>query len=486
MKNEEKNALLAGYSKLTLFRFRLNSTHTTLILILTLICFFLFLNILVVEVIFNLSEFFFVDLPELQLEGRDPSQYLPIYFFPIITMIIFSGIFLFLSSYILKKLIGSNNSKNKTRLNESKKNKKKKLNQSDKIVSWLGFKLSNSQSIFIILLTGILVIIQLFIMESNLVRELCYIPIGPKTATGHEILSENIPIVIPAICIILFVYTFLITRRRKPASPSQRYIKKIGLFFFIVSFLVFLFSLIRLLCHLFLFTALAYSLGMPPHPTSSYQIIDFAIVIVILIVCLILMILSHFLKEKPYEEAKLKYELTWLHIKLTPERAIILLSLGIFALIYFGSLNLIELFLIGSYNYRYFFDNVFFFFEKVIHFTFIVLSVYTIDKVVKRHRLNYFINKIENSEEIICKWFKFNLNRLQAIIFFSLSIGFIVFNVYEQMMINVTIFNQRDQLIEITDIIRFLILTFFMFLILAVNIYTVNRTIPLIKSRKEN
>ena len=480
-------------SPVILFGFELNRTQTTYILLLSLIGVFMVSHQLVSEISYNLFQSIFVTLP-IYLAEPEPYHDLYLYynFAPVITRIIVYSIFLFLSVYSLRKVL-----KKDLNSRDIKNKRKRKTIPQDRIVNWLGLKLSHGQSLFIfgLSLVGILFAIQLYIDSttffSGILEELSMVPTGPYSATGHVKLEECIPIVITVVFIVLCLYSIIVSRRGKPIIPSRKVVKNYGIILFIISFIVFFFTLLRFFSHLFLFTDLAYTLGTTPNASNPYQSRDFLLVLVILIICLILMTSSYFLKESPDEDTKIQNNITWLHIKLTPKRAIILLSLAILGITYFGYIFLVIFFMMGSYLFGYF--HVVTFFTLMIPCIFVIFISYAISKVVKKHRLNKFIDAIENSEEITCHWFKFNLNRLYSVIFFSLSIGFSIFYIFNLILLNldarlvisgISIPSSISRFDELLWILRFIILISFNSVLLAVSIYTIKRTSNSIKSNK--
>ena len=121
-----------------------------------------------------------------------------------------------------------------------------------------------------------------------------------------------------------------------------------------------------------------------------------------------------------------------------------------------------------------------------------IFICYAIVTVVKKHRLKKIIDEIENSEEITCKWFKYNLNLLNSVIFFSLSIAFSIYFIFSliTMITNaimeisgINIPESPDISFSFLWIIRFVIMMSVNSLLLAVSIYTVKRTNKSIKSR---
>jgi hypothetical protein len=496
MEVKEKYESSLNNSQLVLLGFELNRSQSALILILSFIGLFMATNELVMGISFNLFQFIFVVIPAyLDHPEVYADLYLYYYFAPVITGIIISSIFLLLSVYGLKKVLSHNDH------NDIKKKSKRKTIQQDRIVNWLGLKLSHGQSLFIFSLSliGILFTIQFYINSTTylfrMLEDLCFIPTGSNSATSHEILLDNVPIVISAIFIVLCIYSIIASRRGKPASPPKRIVKNYGLIIFIGSFIIFLFILIRFFSHLFLFTDLADILGMTPNAINSYQTKDFFLVMAILIICLILMTSSYFLKESPNEDTKINNKITWLHITLTPKRAIILLSLAILGIIVFGYPSLVIFFIMGGWYLFFYFNSytaVFSLIFLIIPCILVIFICYAIGKVVKKHRLKKFLDEIENSEEITCKWFKYNLNLLNSVIFFSLSIAFSIYYIFSLILLNmnarmvitgISIPESVNIFDEFLWIIRFVIMMSVNSLLLAVSIYTIKKTKYSIKSR---
>ena len=194
-----------------------------------------------INISYGLLQFIFVAIPAyLEKPEAYADLYLYYYLAPIITGIIVSSIFLFLSVYGLKKVLNHNSH------NDIKKKSKRKTIQQDRIVNWFGLKLSHGQSLFIFSLSliGIIYAIQFYIgsttYSSRMFEDLCFIPDGPNRATSHEILLDNFPIVITAIFIVLCLYSIIASRRGKPTTPSKRIVKNYGLIIFIGSFIILL------------------------------------------------------------------------------------------------------------------------------------------------------------------------------------------------------------------------------------------------------
>lgn len=470
-------------SRITLFRFELSPTQKILFLILSLIGVLFLPFMLAGDIFLNLFQSIFDSLPAYL---SNPEIYHEDYLFnnfaPVITNIIIYSIFFCLSIYALKKLI-----KTKENSNEQKRN----IILQDRIVNWLGFKISHGQSLFIfsVSLAGVLFIVQEYIYSYNpffmggVFESLCWIPVGPTyQAASHNLLLNNVPLAINATFFTLCLYSIIASRRGKPRSSGNKIAKNQSLIIFIIFFIVFLFSFIRVLCHLFLFTDLAYTLGITPNVTNSYQTNDFIRVIVILFISLTLMITSYFMKENSQEVVKKDIKLSWINIELTPHRALILLSVAILYIIFFTVIYLVTAFLLKIINFTSITYNSILF--HGIFVGIIIFCYYPIGKISKNHRLVTIVENIENSGEYETNWFKFRLNKLYSVIFLSVSCGLIPLFVFQLLLMNM---NAQAFLSDFMSFNSYLLFSFplmtaVIIIILVVNIYTIKKTIHSIKS----
>lgn len=475
MKVKENDELNLNNSQIVLFGFELNPSQTTLFLILSFIGIFILPLILAEEIFLRLFQILFVDLPNyfsLPEEYR-PFPFKSLFYFlaPTLINIIVISILLYLSIYSLKRILRNNTIKDES---------KRRIIRQDRIINWLGFKLSHGQSLFIFCFSlGTIFFIGSLISACfdpffTIFEELCSIPVDSNHAVSHELLLDIIPMVINAIFFTLCIYSLIATRRKKHRAPLKRITKNYGLIIYIISLLIFIFYINRLFCHLFLFTDLANLLEITPRASTSYQIKDFIKVIVIIIISLNLMIACYFIKGGSYEETKRSNELTWFHIKLTPNKTIILLSLTFLSTIYFIYFVLRSLIFFPPILY-----NISF---LVISFLIIIFCYYPFEKILKRRRLTNFIDSMKNSEEVITNWFKFPLKRLYSVVFLSLSSGFIILYVFHIMCINLGFRELKLDDFESYYLISLPILTTVIGIILAINIYTIKKTIHSIKS----
>jgi len=484
MKITEKSDSHLNDSRMTLFRFELSRTQSSLFLMLSLIGIFMLSFTLAGEVFLNLFQFIFSTLP-FYLAEPEPyhEDYLVYHFWPIIIRIIIYTIFFLLSIYVLNKILRHNNIKHKS---------KRKIIPQERIVNWLGLKISHGQSLFIfsISLIGILFIVQLY-LESllypgedwGLLASLCWIPDGPNQATSHEILLKNVPLAIQATFFLLSIYSLFIVRRGKPMKRSKKSANNYSLLIFILSFIVFVFLLARIFCHLALFNYdFSYLLGISYNAPNAYQNNDFITTLILLFICLALIVTSFLLKEKTYKEIKTSDELSWFHIKLTPYRATILLSAALLSVIFFTQLYLTYIFMLGDYYYFTRFPyNLF----HIILIPIILFCYYPIGKILKNRHFHSIIDNIETSGEFKTNWFKFRLDKKNSVILFSVSSGLGVLYIFQLVLVNM---QAQAMLLDLDPFDSFLLFSFPMLsalicFILVIIIYTIKKTLPSIKSR---
>ncbi|MFX1573693.1 MAG: hypothetical protein ACFFB0_13165 [Promethearchaeota archaeon] len=496
MKVKEENESNQKKTSLILFRFELNRTQTTLFLILSLIGIFLFPSILAGIIFYDLFQSIFVELPSYDKLYRyyhfiykDYEHFLFGTFAPVITNIIIHTILLFLSIYILKKILNSRKFKDEY---------KKKIIPQNRISNWLGFKLSHSQAVFMFIFSfvGILFTIHSFFNnyipanESDLFEIICYIPTSSEGALvsieSHEILLKNVPLGINATFLIFCLYSLIATRRGEAITPSKKVVKTYALLIFILSMVISIFLLARLFCHVALFNyEISYVLGIPPHTPTSEQNIDFIITFVLLIICFILIIASYFIKKNSPETTGINNEVSWFHIKLTPNRSISLLSSSIFTLIVI-SYGFLPVFIIFTGNFISFYWNSDFFAISFlgIYIIILILCYYSIEKVLKKRGLDNVINEIDTLEEFETNWFKFRLNRLYSIVFLSVSCGFIVFYVFQLITFNMNFryFVSEDEIYtDSFTLFSYPIMISILVVLIAINIHTIKRTLPSLK-----
>ncbi|MFX1387884.1 MAG: hypothetical protein ACFE9M_11760 [Promethearchaeota archaeon] len=482
---EESKSKLTN-SKVILFGFELSRAQSALLLIISFIGILYLPYTLIGEVLYNLFQTLFVNLP-FYFSHTFPefmrNDFWFYYFFAShIVRIIVTTILLYLSIYTLKTIL---------RLGENKGINKRKIIEHDRIVKWFGFKLSQGQSLFIFVIStaGILLafqnIIDFFTSHDFTLyfffKDLCSIPTGPNMISSHEILINTIPIIFNAIIILLSLYSLIKMRQGRTGSTSRNPIKNYALIIYISSLIVFLLFLMRCLCHLFLFTSLGNLLGIIPDVSNSYQTNDLVIVIIFLIVSLVLMIGSHFIREGSYEDKAINKELTWFHIRLTPKRAIVLISLAIVYVIFFTDFFLTFIFNMAIFNFPH--PSILIFIS--IGFSISAFCYYPIEKILRRGRFNNYVGSIDNSELLVSKWFRFRLDRLYSLLLLSVSCGFLFIQGFTLISMNLS-----------TQMILFMFEHFYFYYLIsipgslvivgalfAINIYTIIRTIHSIRPR---
>ncbi|MFX1568772.1 MAG: hypothetical protein ACFFCV_10455 [Promethearchaeota archaeon] len=487
METKENDDINEIGSHISVARFELNRTQTSLILVVSLMGVMILPFSIVGNILFNLFQYIFETLPMYLLESHFYHEdYLIYHLTPIITSLILNTLLLIFSIYGLKRTI-------KQKVPDKRPHRK--FIPLNRRVIWFGLKLSHGQSIFIfcVSLIGILYIIPeliyLYITPEfmfGLFSSLCTIPTGPSSGTGHLLLDTNVPRAILITFIILCLFSLIfITRRGKPISSSTRIAKNYSIFIFIVSFVVLIFLSARIFCHLALFNPeISDMLGISSNPTNPYQNSDFIKTFVFFIIFLTLMITSIFLKEKSYEKRNSKKELTWLHKKLTPQRAIILISLAVFSfiIIFFDFLFYITAIIMMDFH--------FISLSSIIYYTiFLVIFIfcyYPIGKLLKDNHLDRFINEIKSESNFETNWFTSRLDKLNSIIFLSVSCGLIVFYIYQLIMNNIAasfllndIYSSGEYLLY-----SFPLITLFIGAILLLNVYTIRKTLPSLKSHE--
>lgn len=483
MEVKEGNKTKRNDSRTTLFRFQLNPTQKILFVIISLIGVLYIPFILAGYIFLNLFQSIFTSLPAyLSNPEYYHDDYLFINFAPIITSIIIYSIFFILSLYTLKRLL-----KPRENSNEQKRN----IILQDRIVHWFGFKITHGQSLFIFStsVAGMLFIAEIFIHSYNpifrifrkgIFESLCLIPWSPNHAISNEFLLTNVPTVIQAIFVIFCLYSLFITRRGKPMTPLKKNTKNYGVFIFIVSFVVFILLSARIFCHLFLFTDLGFIIGTTPNATNSYQNNDFIITVVLFCICLALMIISYYMRDNSHKVGSKDLKLSWINIELTPQRALILLSVAIVFTLFFTNYYLVSVFLIGIFGFSLTYYSILF---NGIFIGIIVFCFYPIGKISKDNRLTTIVENIKNSREYETNWFGFKLNRLYSVIFLSVSCGLITLYMFQLVVMNMSgqAFISGSTSSNIYLLI-FPLMTVMIVLIIVVNIYTIKKTIYSIKS----
>lgn len=485
MEVKEKQEPNLNYSPMTLFGFELNRSQTSLFLILSLMGIFMLPMNLAGDIFLNLFQFLFSTVPNYLLEPyHRPEDYLIYNFFPILISIIRSTIFLILSIYALRRILRHKNTEHKI---------KRKIIHQERVVNWLGLKISHGQSLFIFSasLVGIFFIVELFlysllshsVYDHGLLDSLCWIPEASNQATSHEILFNNVPLAIMITFFLLCLFSLFVVRRGKPMNPLKKITKNYSLLIFIVSFVVLILLSARIFCHLALFNyEIASLLGISNNPLSPYQNEDFIKTIIFLCVCLALMTTSFFLKEQNYKEMKTSDELSWLHLKLTPHRAIILLSVALLYIIVLTDIYLSFIFLFGSFCFT---PSYLTFFNAIV-IPIILFCYYPIGKILKNHRFDNIIENIDNSREFKTKWFRFHLSKTYSVILLSVSSGLMGLFIYQLLVMNM----MAQAFLQFSDphysymLFSFPIMAAIICLILVVIIYTIKKTLPSIKSRE--
>jgi len=487
MEAKEKQESHLNNSPMTLFRFELNRSQTSLFLILSFMGIFMLPYNLAADIFLNLFQFLFATLPAYLSEPQYyHKDYLIYNFFPILIMVIIHTIFLILSIYALRKILRYKNTNYKTKV--------KTIHQ-ERIVNWFGLKITHGQSLFIFnaSLAGIFLTVQQFLeylfspvlaFDNRLLKSICWIPTGLNQATSDVKLLQNVPLVITTIYFLLCLCSLFIVRRGKPLNPSKKITKNYSLLIFIVSSVILILLSARIFCHLALFNIeISSLLGTYYNAPNPYQNEDFIKTISLFCICFVLMITSFFLKEQNYREMNTSDKLSWLQIKLTPHRALILLSVALLYILFFTDFYLTFILLFGAFFHTSLFSLSIF---DIIFILIILFCYYPIGKILKKHRFDNIIKNIDNSREFKTNWFKFDLTRTNSVIFLSISSGLVGLYIYQllSMNMNAQAFLQEPYSSNLYMLFSFPVLTVIICLILVVIIYTIKKTLPSIKFSK--
>ncbi len=486
MEVKEKKESNQGISQLTLFGFELNRPQTSLILILSLIGIFILPIMLAGDIFLNLFQLLFNSLPAYL---SDPSHYSENYlsssFSPILISLFRSTIYLILSIYALRKILRSTNAKHKV--------KEKTIHQ-ERIVNWFGLKISHGQSIYIFCasIVGIFYIAQLFFgsifsssfLGNDVLETFCWIPYSPSSRASHEILVNNVPLALKLIFFLVCLSNLFIVRRGKPMISSKRYNKNYSLLVFMVSFVIFILLSARFFCHLALFNyEISLALGIPYNAPNPYQNEDFIKTVTFLVICLALMISSIFLKEPRNREVKTSENISWLRVKLTPHRALILLSIALLYILFFADIYItLHILMGGAFNFTLFSLSIF----DIILFPIIIFCYYPIEKILKNRCFDNVIRDIDNSKEFNAKWFKYLLSKTDSVIFLSVSSGVVGIYIYQLLAMNMSAQGFLQNLSSDNSYLLFSFpaITAVICIILVLIVYTVKNTLPSIKNSK--
>ncbi|MFX1456483.1 MAG: hypothetical protein ACFFDB_14000 [Promethearchaeota archaeon] len=465
--------------QIVLFGFELNRVQTVLLLILSISGTFLLPLFLAIEIFSNLFQAIFFDVPNYFLIIERFPEYKTdvwfLYFFaPIITRIIVNFIMLSLSIYILKKILKPANLKNKY---------KEKVVEKDRTTNWFGLRLTHGQSLFIYIfsLMGILYSVQFFFESSFSYDFILHIQYFCKIGGFYNQSSSFIIlIIISTIFILMCLYSMLVVKKRKVETSTKMTMKNYGLIIFIAFLTIFLFFLMRILCHLFLFTDLSYIFGASPVAINASQLLDLIVTMIILIVCIVMITLSYFMREEKPKQPIITTEITWFRIRITANRAIILLSLSILSILYLFYIYQ-SLFLTGGLVN-------FLLAPSVVLLPIILICYYSVNKILKKKRIYHYLDSIESSEIIKTKWFKLQIRKIDSIVLLSISSGIVVLYFFYLTGINnflsETIIGIGFSIMFLHELIGFIVIMTVLVILIAISIYTIKNTLPSIKSRK--
>ena len=279
----------------------------------------------------------------------------------------------------------------------------------------------------------------------------------------------------------LCLYSIYKVRRGKPRIPSKKNTKNYSLLVFIASFVVFIFLSARIFCHLAFFNLeISSLLGISYNAPNPYQNEDLIKTIIFACISLTLMITCFFLKEQNWREMKTTEELSWFHVKLTPHRAIILLSSALVYIIFFTNYYLNIIFLFGGVDE--FYVTVYY----IILIPIILFCYYPIGKILKNRRFENIIENIDNSRDFKTNWFKFHLSKTYSVILLSVSSGLGGLYIYQLILMNMIFqsFIQEPHSFQAYLLFSFPAMTVIICMLLVVIVYTIKKTLPSIKFSK--
>ncbi len=387
---------------ITLFRFELNQAQGIIILLFALIGLFLIPPFLGGEIFGNLIQSLFIDYLYYQLV-------------PTIANIILYSFFFILSFITVWRLIPG--------LRGEGAQKSNSIPQ-DRIVKWFGLKLSHGQAIFIFSLSimGIPFLI-IRILGINLdpfmdfYNHLLFIPVGNYSFYYNEVLLNSAPFILDGLFFIVCLYSVIATRRGKKSPANQvRTASNLGVFIFIISFVILILYLLRLIAHLFvIFTDIPILFELYPQTKNIFQLNDFINVIIILIGSSSFLSFSYFLKKREKNIKIEKGDPTWFHIKLTKNRYIMLLSYAIMYLCVLSFIFLVDFFTRGTSVLQV---------DSIISYLipFLLIS-YSLFKIRNKDVFQRILTQFNDSEDFNAYWFKFRLNRLLSVTLGSISSG---------------------------------------------------------------
>ncbi len=485
MKAIDRTQLNNNNLTVTFFGFKLTKTQNALFLMFSLMGIFIVPFDLAQDIFLSLFDFIFFILPlYLSEPGAYHPDYLTYHLVPIITSIITSLAFLLLSIYGLNKTL---------KYKSDDIENKDKLIIHEKVIKWLGIKITYGQSIFVFSssLVGILMIIQATIdhivfpypiVAWTLADALCLIPTGLNQTISHEILLKGVPLVIYGFFLILCLYNLLITRRSRQITTLKPTMKNFNLLIFIVSFVSIVLLSARLFCHLALFNRYVASiLSIIPYSPNLTQMRDFILVIVLIVICVVLMVIGVLSKETKPKEENVKEELKWFRISLTANKAIILVSLSCFGVMFslFSYLDFLSV-------YAVLYPNLIIY--GAVFIPIILFCYYPVDLLLKRRRFEDFVERLKKVNNFETKWFKFRLGSLNSLIVFSVSIGNLVYFVIQLVYLNeiAQILLSNLDLLYAYLLISFPILIALICTILVINLYSIKKTYQSVKPLQPN
>ena len=384
------------------FGFELNRLQSVLLFILALIG---LLNIPfgILEGINQFMDIVFLYYP---YHLTNPAVYTIYYIYDdiknaIITLVVYISFFI-LCFYTIRKIL--RDKKNSILKNDSTQ---------EQIRSWFGFKLNQSQSIFLFLLSviGIISITASFLhgLERYSLSGLFNLLL-PADYTSVRRIYFNI---IHLLIFILIIYTLIKLKFKFPRKAIGVNTSTFSLILFIISILIIIFLFPRLI---YIFSSLIYG------TTIMGSFYDVVLPIIILLICS--NIISLIIFRKPYNKDGRDKTIRKILLKISPKIRFIVLILSIFGFVIYFALQF-KLMLLGSFPviYSIIFDILRNFFNILLgSIPFLVVFYYLLKKVTLGDTLKTL------NDQVSKRWFAQTLSlRIYAITIYWISLAQIIY-----------------------------------------------------------
>ena len=281
-------------------------------------------------------------------------------------------------------------------------------------VLWFGIHLTYNQALalFALSLSGIL-----FISYYSFMVIFDYATILGISFLYLEIHLPNI------VLLIICIFTVYRIKKSQIKSDDAKELNKLSLFLFILSIIFF----ISLIYPTFIFATLVINFI---HFYGSFYF-GGLIALITLIICISLLVLSALNLRRKYnfsltlkKSSLISQKQKWFGIiKMNPVLAILFLSLSIFGVIYLLFDLIIKNFIVSSIGIDIF---TYIFYGILL----LILCLYTIDFILKKNRLELFLESSYGEKFPKNKWFGLKVNKSQSAVIFWLSLysaGYLIY-----------------------------------------------------------